>query len=184
MNSEDRLYKQLEAISTTVIKALESFEKELSEYIEITDERLQTLEKKVNKMEAYMDVSNKGLIKAMENSSSEKTKHATQQPPAIKTEVSEIPQQKEAIQTNKQVSEKPEQPMTDRPPRPQTKSFSIPKPPKFEASLKKEQKTSESPKQESKILENQEQKKEKTGKEKEDPDKEELMSALKLIDSL
>ena len=66
MSAEERLYKQLEGIVSSIINALEGLEKEFSEYIEETDKRIQRLEDKVHKFESLADVSGKGLVKAIE----------------------------------------------------------------------------------------------------------------------
>lgn len=50
--STEELVKQLEGIVSSMIKALESLEKEFSDYIEVTNSRLQVLESKVQKIDA------------------------------------------------------------------------------------------------------------------------------------
>ncbi|MBD3193093.1 MAG: hypothetical protein GF308_20825 [Candidatus Heimdallarchaeota archaeon] len=79
-NLEKNIYKQIEELSEFIIKALESLEKELSEYINVTDQRLQTLEDKVQNLESLTDVAGKGLVQAMEDKSIQEDKRP--EPPA------------------------------------------------------------------------------------------------------
>ncbi|MBN1328530.1 MAG: hypothetical protein JXA54_03560 [Candidatus Heimdallarchaeota archaeon] len=67
MSSEEKLAKQLDGIASSIIKALEGLEKELSEYIEITNRRLHILENKMQNLESLADVSGKGLVKVFES---------------------------------------------------------------------------------------------------------------------
>ncbi|NHK30729.1 MAG: hypothetical protein FK730_05220 [Asgard group archaeon] len=84
MSAEERLYKQLEGIVSSIIKALEGLEKEFSEYIEDTNRRLEVLEDKIQKIGSLADVSGKGLVKAIDESANPEAvkglAHLTQKP--------------------------------------------------------------------------------------------------------
>jgi len=189
LSTEERLYKQLDGIVSSIIKALESLEKELSDYIVVTNKRLKILEEKVTKFESLADVSEKGLVKAIEStSSSEKVKtlsHIAPQehPPAPKVDQRPIPTPPIAKVEAPIESAPIKQPETSyiQP----TTTPSIPKPPAFKAELSTEIEAPTVP--EIPITETPNLKEpsvEKKDSKKEDEDKDELMSALKIIDSL
>ena len=67
MTAEDRFYKQLEEISSSIMRALEALEKELTEYIGSTDKRLQTLEEKVQKMESFIEITSRGVTSKIDD---------------------------------------------------------------------------------------------------------------------
>ncbi|HUU79724.1 MAG TPA: hypothetical protein VMX55_15395 [candidate division Zixibacteria bacterium] len=200
MSTDERIYRQLEELSSTIIKALEGLEKEFSEYIEITDNRLQKLEDKIHKLESLSDVTQKGLVKAIESfpdtekvstlahlSSQqfvEKPPIVSQPPPKpIETSTLEtptIPQNIPIPQPKPQESPVPSPTISRIPP--------VPTPPSFQPILQNERLTEPMPlperpeikKIEGSIAEELEEKK----KKEEDKDKDDLMSALKTIDSL
>lgn len=201
MSADERIYRQLEELSSTIIKALEGLEKELSEYIEVTDNRLQKLEDKIHKLESLSDVTQKGLVKAIESSpdtekvstlahlssqqAAEKPPIVSQPPPRpIETSTLEaptvIPQNISIPQPKPQESPVPPPSISRIPP--------VPTPPSFQPVLQNERATELMPlperleikKIEGSIVEELEVKK----KKEEDKDKDDLMSALKTIDSL
>lgn len=73
LSLEERIFKQIQDLSSSIIRALDSLEKELSEYIEVTDKRLHKLEDKIQKVESYVDASSKGLVGSIESTAPEKT---------------------------------------------------------------------------------------------------------------
>lgn len=185
MSAEDRFYKQLEGIVSSIIKALEGLEKEFSEYIEITNKRLEVLENKAQKMESLADVSGKGLVKAIDTSiNPEAVKglaHLTQQS-SPETEPIAIKQQpiiKEEEVYSKPIAYEdptkimPEKSIPDIPP--------VPIPPSVQTPVE-EKAIVEKPTEEAVIP--QPPKTTETTKEPKKEDKEELMDALKIIDSL
>ncbi|MCK5044933.1 MAG: hypothetical protein KAS22_00040 [Candidatus Heimdallarchaeota archaeon] len=187
MSAEERLYKQLEGIVSSIINALEGLEKELSEYIEVTDKRIHKLEDKVHKFESLADVSGKGLVKAIETSKSpDQVKGlahlATQSKPAV-TPKPEI--QTPVIQPK---AETP--PAVPHPPSAGTTHTSkvppVPLPPSFKPVMKDEpaQPVSKAPTTPSVPRPTTTRKDPEEAEEKEDKDKKELMSALKKIDEL
>lgn len=184
MSAEERLYKQLEGIVSSIIKALEGLEKELSEYIEVTDNRISKLENKVHKFESLAAVSGKGLVKAIESSKSpEQVKGlahlAAQNKPAV-TPKPDI--QTPVIQPKAETS-----PAVPQPPSAGTTHTSkvppVPLPPSFKPVMKDEpaQPVSTAP---SVPRPPTTRKDSEEAEEKEDKDKKELMSALKKIDEL
>ncbi|MGC9777971.1 MAG: hypothetical protein HZR80_01860 [Candidatus Heimdallarchaeota archaeon] len=199
MSQDDKLYKQLEDFVSTIIKSLENLEKEFTEYIDVTNKRIQNLEEKVHKMEALVDVSSKGLLKAIESSSSPDnvrglahlTTPKTDQP--IKEEgkiqapvVSSITQPKaEAPSIVPRPPTEPRPQITEPTPTSTISAPPVPTPSSFRSVDADEAPTPTTP--ESRIPEvpkpptvSKDAKKPK----KEDEDKDELMSALKIIDSL
>ena len=225
MSAEERIYKQLENISSSIIKALEGLEKELAEYIEVTDSRLNKLENKIQRLESLADVSSSGLVKTIEKSTSqEKTSELSHiaakpsisspvpqpnEPVPIKAELpqSPVPQPKESILTKTELPQKPiSQPKVTTPiPQPTSTTTTpikttesqatsgippVPIPPSFKPVLKEESPKEETVVPQPKIAEpttaegsmatNLEEKKKKEN----DKDKDDLMSALKMIDSL
>ena len=212
MSAEERIYKQLEDISTSIIKALEGLEKELAEYIKITDSRLGKLENKVQRLESLADVSSSGLIKTIEKSTSQdktsELSHIATQPNPPPSEP--ISQTIEPIVTKPVLEPKPEPTPTPQPqmstaiPKPVTSAVKmteappmdskippVPIPPSFKPVLQGEQenvpeavvpqpKPTASTPEKSTISADLEEKKKKEA----DKDKDDLMSALKMIDSL
>jgi hypothetical protein len=190
LSAEERLYKQLEGIVSSIIKALEGLEREFSEYIEVTNKRLQTLEDKMQKMESLADVSGKGLVKAIESSSEpDKVKglaHLTQsQPkeessPAQQPPVMQPPEIDKSMDAPSVQSEPPKETPADQfppvptPPSIRTKPSSTPSPPSTPVTT-----STTSPDQPETPTPSKPEK-----KKGEDEDKEELLSALKIIDSL
>jgi len=176
LSAEERLYKQLEGIVSSIINALEGLEKEFSEYIEETDKRIQRLEDKVHKFESLADVSGKGLVKAIESSES---------PEQVKG-LAHL-----ATQSKTTVSPKPETPpAVPQPPAARTSPTSkvppVPLPPSFKPVLKDE---SQEPSTSASVIPTipkppTTHKDPEETEEKEDKDKKELMSALKKIDEL
>lgn len=187
MSAEERLYKQLEGIVSSIINALEGLEKEFSEYIEETDKRIQRLEDKVHKFESLADVSGKGLVKAIESSESpEQVKSLAHLATQSKPTVSPKPEvQAPAIQAKPETPPAVPQPPAART-SPTSKVPPVPLPPSFKPVLKDEsQEPSTSapaiptiPKPPTTRKDPEE------TEEKEDMDKKELMSALKKIDEL
>ncbi len=187
MSAEERLYKQLEGIVASIIKALEGLEKELSEYIEVTDRRIHKLEDKVHKFESLADVSGKGLVKAVETSKS---------PDQVKGLAHIAPQSKPAVTPTPVVKTPVIQPKAETPPAvPQTPSVStaqtskvppVPLPPSFKPVMKDEpaEPVSTAPTTPSVTKPSTTQKDPEEAEDKEDKDKNELMSALKKIDEL
>jgi len=198
LSAEDRLVNQLESIVSSVIKALEGLEKELSEYIEVTNRRLDILEKKMKKFESLEDVKSKGgLVKAIESSSnSEQVKPlahlARHQSSNQQSTLPDKMQQQASLQQQSRPSIMPPvTPSSQQQQQPGPPNLSklppIPKPPSFETSIETikaptvrtpppivHETPSELPKKDGKPQ----------LKKKEDNDKEELMSALKTIDAL
>ena len=222
LSLEERIFKQIQDLSTSIIRALDSLEKELSEYMEVTDKRLIKLEDKFQKVESYIDASSKGLVKSIESTAPEKTislpqthpreKAASQpavqpvvQPPVTaqaeqpKTSIPITPLSAE-IKPKKQpqVKEKPSVPSTNSIP-------PVPTPPSFKAVISEEKPAAQAPITTQPPVTSQppipktpevQQPKAETqqapvapqveeGEKKEDDkDKKDLMSALKMIDSL
>jgi len=186
LSIEERLAKQLDSIAGSIIKALESLEKELSEYITVTNKRLQVLEAKVVKFESLADVTNKGLVGAIQGSSNPdsvkglahlSTQSSTTppsipkpvQPPVVQPTVS-APPPKTTIPIVKSSAPAPQQPTEE------IKLPPVPKPPTFKPTL-----TDDKPKTDEPSPPTVDKKK---PEKKDGDDKEELMSALKIIDSL
>jgi len=192
LSSEEKLAKQLDDIASSIIKALEGLERELSEYIKITNKRLHVLEDKMQNLESLADVSGKGLIKAFESSKPEEDSSFTQPRPSQPIESSphyptipinippKITSSPPTATIPKIESEIPEpKPITE-----DSKLPPIPKPPTFQAEMEDfsseiippttipEDPTIPDIKSDDKI------------KKKDSEDKDELMSALKIIDSL
>jgi hypothetical protein len=209
LSLEERIFKQIQDLSTSIIKALDSLEKELSEYIEVTDKRLHKLEDKMQKVESYMDASSKGLVKSIENSPPEKTISLPQTQPVEKTVVQPAIQPPVTASVEQTKTTKPIKPLAaeitpeiqtkvkEKPSVPSTSSIPpVPTPPSFKAVISEEKKaqplvTSKPP--EPKTSEVQQQKTPQTPtvsqseegeKEEDDKDKKDLMSALKMIDSI
>lgn len=194
MSRDERIYQQIEELSSFIIKALESLEKELSEYINVTDQRLQTLEDKVQNLESLTDVAGKGLLKAMEDKSKKESKPSTL--PKKTSKQSEIirqptPESFEGIEKKNSAEgrtvERKREVISEipQPPVPQTikpssikeerknqgtQKIKAPTPPTSEPATEKKGKQEEKKGEES-IIED-------------EKDREELMSALKIIDSL
>ncbi|MCE7744237.1 MAG: hypothetical protein GPJ52_03770 [Candidatus Heimdallarchaeota archaeon] len=187
MSAEDRLYKQLEGIVSSIIKALEGLEKELSEYIEVTDKRIHKLENKVHKFESLADVSSKGLVKAIETSKS---------PEQVKGLAHLAAQSKPAVTPKPEIQTPVIQPIAKtlptipQPPSAGTTHTSkvppVPLPPSFKPVMRDEpaQPVSTAPTTPSVPRTPTTQKDPEEAEEKEDEDKNELMSALKKIDEL
>ena len=187
MSAEERLYKQLEGIVSSIIKALEGLEKELSEYIEVTDRRIHKLEDKVHKFESLADVSSKGLVKAVETSKS---------PDQVKGLAHIAPQSKPAVTPKPEIQTPVIQPKAETPPAvPQPPSAStaqtskippVPLPPSFKPVMKDEPPKPASTAPTTPIVPRPPTTKKdpEEVEEKEDKDKNELMSALKKIDEL
>lgn len=184
MSAEERLYKQLEGIVSSIINALEGLEKELSEYIEVTDKRIHKLEDKVHKFESLADVSGKGLVKAIETS---------KRPDQVKGLAHLAAQSKPAVTSKPEIQTPVIQPKAETPPAvPQPPSASkahtskvppVPLPPSFKPVMKDEpakpvSTTPSVPRTPTTRKDPEE------AEEKEDKDKKELMSALKKIDEL
>ncbi|MBK5114153.1 MAG: hypothetical protein KGD59_08855 [Candidatus Heimdallarchaeota archaeon] len=187
MSAEERLYKQLEGIVASIIKALEGLEKELSEYIEVTDRRIHKLEDKVHKFESLADVSSKGLVKSIETSESPEQVRglahiATQSKPAVTPE----PEIQAPIMQPK--TETP--PAVPQPPSAVTAETSrvppVPLPPSFKPVMSDEPLEAVSTAPATPIVPRPPtaRKDSEEAEEKEDKDKNELMSALKKIDEL
>ena len=187
MSAEERLYKQLEGIVSSIIKALEGLEKELSEYIEVTDKRIHRLEDKVHKFESLADVSSKGLVKAIETSKS---------PEQVKGLAHIVAQSKPAVTPKPEIQTPVIQPKAETPPAvPQQPSAStaqtskippVPLPPSFKPVMKDESPEAVSTAPTTPIVPRPPtpRKDPEEAEEKEDKDKKELMSALKKIDEL
>ena len=206
LSQDDKLYKQLEDFVTTIIKSLENLEKEFTEYIDVTNKRIQILEEKVHRMESLADVSGKGLLKAIESSpNADKVKglaHLTaptiEQP--AKEEVKVTPPVEAPIAEPKVerppslVPIPPSEQKTDETPAtsiPTSITPPVPKPPSFKPVTAEEPQAideSIAPKpHETRIPEvpkPPDDKEDDKKPKKEDEDKDELMSALKIIDSL
>ena len=218
MSLEERIFKQIQDLSSSIIRALDSLEKELSEYIEVTDKRLIKLEDKFQKVESYMDASSKGLVKSIESTAPEKTislpqthpreKAASQsavQPPVTAS----IEQPKVSLPiTPLSADIKPEKPpqVKEKPSVPNTNSIPpVPTPPSFKAVISEEKPAAQAPITTQPPVTSQppipktpevQQPKAETqqapvapqveeGEKKEDDkDKKDLMSALKMIDSI
>ncbi len=204
MSAEERIYKQLENITSAIIKALEGLEREVAEYIQVTDSRLHKLEDKINRLEALADVSSKGLVKTVEDSEDKEKVSALSHittPTSSPIPQTPTPPPVTQIETPK---EQPLQPVVSTPepssPQPSviasieapdfTKIPAVPIPPTFKATLEEkpakeeitipQPKSSESSLSESSVAEKLEEKE----KKETDKDKDDLMSALKMIDSL
>lgn len=187
MSAEERLYKQLEGIVSSIINALEGLEKEFSEYIEVTDKRIQKLEDKVLKFESLADVSGKGLIKAIETSKS---------PEQVKGLAHLAAQSKPTVSPKPEVQAPVIQPKSDTPPAvpkppsasptPTSKIPPVPLPPSFKPVMKDKlpEPSTSAPATPSVPSPPSTRKDSKEGEEKEDKDKKELMNALKKIDEL
>lgn len=187
MSAEERLYKQLEGIVSSIIKALEGLEKELSEYIEVTDKRIHRLEDKVHKFESLAEVSSKGLVKAIETSKS---------PEQVKGLAHIAAQSKPAVTPKPEIQTPVIQPKAETPPAvPQQPSAStaqtskippVPLPPSFKPVMKDESPEPVSTAPTTPIVPRPPtpRKDPEEAEEKEDKDKKELMSALKKIDEL
>jgi len=222
LSLEERIFKQIQDLSTSIIRALDSLEKELSEYIEVTDKRLLKLEDKFQKVESYIDASSKGLVKSIESTAPEKTislpqthprEKAASQPaiqPVVQPPVTApIEQPKVSLPiTPLSADIKPEKPpqVKEKPSVPSTSSIPpVPTPPSFKAIISEEKPAAQAPITTQqpvtsqppipKIPEVQQPKAEtqqapvapqvEEGEKKEDDkDKKDLMSALKMIDSL
>jgi hypothetical protein len=184
LSAEERLYKQLEGIVSSIINALEGLEKELSEYIEVTDNRIHKLEDKVHKLESLADVSGKGLVKAIETSKS---------PDQVKGLAHLAAQSKPAVTPKPEIQTPVIQPKVETPPAvPQPPSAvkaqtskvpPVPLPPSFKPVMKDEP-VSTAPTTSSVPRPPTARKDPEEAEEKEDKDKKELMSALKKIDEL
>lgn len=216
MSTEERIYKQLENISASIIKALEGLETELAEYIQVTDSRLNKLEDKIKRLDALADVSSKGLVKTIEDST-DKEKVATLSHIATPTSNSTPQPSTPLISQTEELAPQPtvsspvpspelapqatvSSPTPDPEPSPvitpiETSNLSeipkVPIPPSFKPVLQEEEPAKEEiiipqPKDldsslpKSSIAEELEEKKKKEA----DKDKDDLMSALKMIDSL
>ena len=197
MSTEERLAKQLDNIAGSIIKALESLEKELSEYIDVTNKRLHVLEDKVTKFESLAVVSSKGLVGAVQesnnsgtvkglahlstpSSSPSPTPPKSIQPPVVQPNISSTPS---VVQPS--VSSPPPAPTIPKVEQPQptppvvsqeTKLPPVPAPPTYKATLADEKSTTDIPQPPTTD--------DKKTDKKNGEDKEELMSALKIIDSL
>lgn len=203
MSAEERMYKQLENISSTIIKALEALEKELAEYIQVTDSRFHKLEDKINRLEALADVTSRGLVRTIENSADKGKVSALSHITTPKS--NPIPQSPIPLvaQTESPKEQSPQPVVSSPVPRPtqssviapvEAPSFSkipeVPIPPSFKPTLEEEPakeaikvpqpKDLESSLTNSSIAEKLEEKQ----KKETDKDKDDLMSALKMIDSL
>ncbi len=222
LSLEERIFKQIQDLSTSIIRALDSLEKELSEYMEVTDKRLHKLEDKFQKVETYMGASSKGLVKSIESSPPEKTislpqthprEKAASQPavqPVVQPPVTAPTEQpKVSLPITPLSAEiKPEKPpqVKEKPSVPSTTSIPpVPTPPSFKAVISEDKPAAQAPITAQtpvtsqppipKIPEVQQPKAEtqqapvapqvEEGEKKEDDkDKKDLMSALKMIDSL
>ncbi len=203
MSDEERIYKQLENISSTIIKALEGLEKELEDYIQVTDSRFLKLEDKVNRLEALANASSRGLVKTIEDSTDKKEiselshivpKRSSSIPQPTTSHVSQVESLKEHSSQPKISTPVPIPTQSPIIAPVETPAFSkvpeVPIPPSFKPTLEKEPvkeeitvpqpKKSESSLPNNSIAEKLEEKK----KEETDQDKDDLMSALKMIDSL
>ena len=208
MNTEEELVKQLEGIVSSMIKALESLEKEFSEYIDVTNKRLQVLEDRIQRFDSLAAVSGQGLVKAIEGTpdfekveglahlSTQKTE--TQPPQTTPPVTAEIESKEEIqpqdIQPTIEIPS-PSDVIEETPTTPQTDDYSelppVPVPPTFKTDDVIETPEPEiegqlaSPVVQQPIAPTGDSipKTEVMGIEDED-DKKELMSALKLIDSL
>ncbi len=203
MSAEERIYKQLESITSTIIKALEGLEKELAEYIQVTDSRLHKMEDKINRLEALADVSSRGLVRTVEDSIEKEkvsalshivtpTSNPIPQPPTPPVAHTESPKEQS---TQPVISTPvPKEIQTPIVAPVETPDFSkvpeVPIPPSFKPVLEEEPtkeenivpqpKHSESSLPDSSVAEKLEEKE----KKETDKDKDDLMSALKMIDSL
>ena len=194
MSTEQKFYKQLEGIVTSVIKALEGLEKELSEYVKVTNNRLQKLEDKINKIESLVDVSGKGLVKAIESAPAfenvETLAHiATQAKAKTSEKISPPLIQKKEIFVDE--SAKPESNFDAESTTASASSVKVPQIqiPPITKSLKKEEHSIEIPDEDLKQKEELkpsilDKSKKDILKKEDDEDKDELRSALKIIDSL
>lgn len=198
MSSEERIYKQVEELSASILKALEGLENELSEYMDDTDKRLHFLEEKVKKLEAFIEASKKTSIIETTTTTSPKviappTTDAPFQkpfapttktiPPIPRTPQVEASVKKEDVQQKEEIGIAPQIDRATIPP--------IPKPPSF-SSVKEsvegkeglmelpERKTADKPKDDVPISDKLDEKEKKEN----DKDKEELLTALKKIDAL
>ncbi len=188
MSAEERLYKQLEGIVTSIIKALEGLERELSEYIEVTDKRIHLLEEKVHKFESLADVTGKGLVKAIETSKSpEQVKGLAHLASRSEPEVVSQPKVEAPVIQPKSESPPAVPQPTSSTPDQTSKIPPVPLPPSYKPVLKEDIEdsptdTTTTPtipiptavEKEAKV----------DDEDKEDTDKSELMSALKKIDEL
>jgi len=187
LSAEERLYKQLEGIVSSIIKALEGLEKEFSEYIEITNKRLVALEGKMKKMESLADVSGKGLVEAIDTSTNsdavKELAHLTQQTtseikPAIIKDHSLEDERiiTESIVKDETTKTMPEKPVFEIP--------HVPTPPSEQISIKEEPIVEKPTGEEVVPQPPKTEKIDELTKESKKDDKEELMDALKIIDSL
>jgi len=168
---------------------LEGLEKELSEYIEVTDKRIHLLEAKVHKFESLADVSGKGLVKAIETSKSpEQVKGLAHLAPKSEPIDTPKPEMVKSSVIESRTESPPAVPQPESPSQdPTSKVPPVPLPPSYKPVLKEEPEESVStpptstpivPKPPSTAKESNE------DDDKEDKDKSELMSALKKIDEL
>jgi len=213
LSLEERIFKQIQDLSSSIIRALDSLEKELSEYIEVTDNRLHKLEDKILKVESYIDASSQGLVKPIESSPPEKTislpithpqEKVTTQPKAKSPATASIEQAKVSPPTTPQptvsIPEKQTQ-ITGKVSTPDaSKMPPIPTPPSFKPVISEEKPADQPPVTSQphipKVPKIQQQEKidapqaptapqgEEGEKKEDDKDKKDLMSALKMIDSL
>ena len=187
MSAEERLYKQLEGIVASIIKALEGLEKELSEYIEVTDKRIHKLEEKVHKFESLADVSGKGLVKAIETSKSpDQVKGLAHLASQSKSTVAPKPEVKTPIIEPKAEAKStiPQPPSTAASLSETSKVPPVPMPPSFKPVMREESTETTTPASPSVPKPPTIKKESKEAEDKEDKDKNELMSALKKIDEL
>jgi hypothetical protein len=190
LNSEERIYKQVEELSSSIITALEALEKELSEYIEVTDRRLKKLEEKVQNFESLALVSEKGLL----GTKSEKGNSNIMRQADIANNVphsSETQQSKPVIPPSvveKPVLDKQQQKTDFKPPKQESKHIipPVPKPPSFEPKENSNQQPTIPPQIKQQPVQEQKPPVIKEGKKstEDEQEKEDLMEALKLIDSL
>ena len=209
LSLEERIFKQIQDLSSSIIRALDSLEKELSEYIEVTDNRLHKLEDKILKVESYIDASSQGLVKSIESSPPEKTislpvthpqEKVTTQPTAKSSATASIEQPKASHPTTPQpivsIPEKQTQ-VTGKVSTPDaSKMPPIPTPPSFKPVISEEKPADQSHIPKVPEIPQQQQEKidapqaptapqgEEGEKKEDDKDKKDLMSALKMIDSL
>ncbi|MHA1124436.1 MAG: hypothetical protein ACTSO7_01600 [Candidatus Heimdallarchaeota archaeon] len=218
MSLEERIFKQIQDLSTSIIRALDSLEKELSEYIEVTDKRLHKIEDKILKVESYMDASSQGLVKSIESTAPEKTislpqthprEEAATQPVVQPPVTASIEQSKASVPItplSADIAPKKQPQVKEKPSVPSTSSIPpVPTPPSFKAVISEEKSTAQPPTTTQppvtslppipKTPEVQQPKAEtkqapvspqvEEGEKKEDDkDKKDLMSALKMIDSI
>ncbi len=214
MSLEERIFKQIQDLSSSIIRALDSLEKELSEYMEVTDNRLHKLEDKMLKVNSYINASSQGLVKSIESSPPEKTislpsthpqENVTTQPMVKPPATASIEQAKVSPTTPQppvSIPEKQTQ-VTSKVSTPDTSKMPpIPTPPSFKPVISKEKPADQPPvmsqPQIPKVPETPPQQQEKIDapqtptapqgeegeKQEDDKDKKDLMSALKMIDSL